>query len=169
MKRQLYLILIMLVMAASCRNEAKKTESGESKVTPPVESGLILIGKDIITEVIVTPDTLGDPWEVEKVTGYDGMAMYRSIFGNAYDGKLRVYNILTEEPINPGDLRSLERDFGSDYSKIGKLQFIEDWYFDPSTNALTKRVKSVSFGYESKRQEGLPPSYKALFKIMPEE
>ena len=70
--------------------------------------------------------------------------------------------------MEPGDLKSLERDFESDYSKIGKLQFVEDWYFNPATNSVTKNVKSVSFGYESKREEGLPPSYMAMFRMIPE-
>ena len=167
--KNLFIISVLITfLIISCRNEAVK-EGGQANTSqlPPVDS-MILIGKNIITEVIVRPDTLGDPWEVEKVEGYDGLAMYRAIFSNAYSGRIPVYDFITEQPIKPGELKKMEREFISDYSMIGKLQFIEDWYFDPVANRLTKIVKSVSFGYESQREEGLPASYRAMFMVLPE-
>lgn len=157
-----------VILLPGCRSKPGNMDSGDITQPAGVANGLLLVGKDIITEVIVKPDTLGDPWEVEKVSGYDGMAMYLSIFKNAYSGNLKVYNILTDEPLKPGEMKSLENEINSDYASIGKLQFIEDWYFDPATNSLTKKVKSISFGYEKKREGELPTGYTPLFKIVTE-
>jgi hypothetical protein len=169
MKKLLFIHVIIICVIFSCRNASVK--EGDRSATQQLQSGdsLILIGKDIITEVIVRPDTLGDPWEVEKVEGYNGLAMYNAIFSNAYNGRIPVFNILTEQPMKPDELKKMEREFVSDYSMIGKLQFIEDWYFDPAINKLTKIVKSVSFGYESPREETLPTSYRAMFMVIPEQ
>ena len=168
MKKRFIIYGIIICVIFSCRNEPHKeaNRAGTLKMQPG--DSLILIGKDIITEVIVRPDTLGDPWEVEKVEGYNGLAMYKEIFSNAYNGRIPVFNILTGQPMEPEELKKMEKEFVSDYSMIGKLQFIEDWYFDPAFNKLTKIVKSVSFGYESPREEGLPTSYKAMFMVIPE-
>jgi hypothetical protein len=130
-----------------------------------VPEGLVLIGKDIITDVIVRPDTLGDPWEVEKVKGFDGTAMFNTLFERIYKGELTVYDCLAEEPLKPDDIKKIENDFRSDMSRIAKIQFLEDWYFDPASNGIIKRTKSVSFGYEVTREGGLPSGYVALFRL----
>ena len=170
MTRLLILILSVLTIFAvsSCKNEIQKRPARDNGQEMPQGDSLLLVGKDIITEVIVRPDTLGDPWEAEKVENYRGMAMYNAIFQNAYTQRVPVYNIITGEPMTPRQLKDMEKEFVSDYSMIGKLQFVEDWYFDPLTNKFIKIIKSVSFGYEGQREAGLPSSYRAMFKIIPE-
>jgi hypothetical protein len=161
----------MLVLVSSCKNMNKKestksASTGSEKITSTeVSSDLIVIGKDIVTEVIVKPDTLGDPWEVEKVKNYTGTRMLTNLFENIYSKKLTVYDIMTGKPLDPEAVRKIEKEFGSDLSRIGKLQFLEDWYFNPSTNKIIKKIKSVSFAYELKRGSGLPVGYKALFSL----
>jgi len=161
----------MLVLVSSCKNTNKKentksaTTSSEKIASNEVSSDLIVVGKDIVTEVIVKPDTLGDPWEVEKVKNYNGKQMLSHLFENIHNNKLTVYDILTGKPLDAEAIRKTEKEFGMDLSKIGKVQFLEDWYFNPSTNSIIKKIKSVSFAYEFKRGGGLPVGYKALFKV----
>jgi hypothetical protein len=161
------LISAILVLDFSCKNGTGKNSSktGE-KEEAQVAEGLPMIGKDIITEVIVRPDTMGDPWEVEKVKGFDGTIMFRTLFDRIYKGELTVYDCLIDEPLKADDVRKIEKDFNSDMSRIAKLQFLEDWYFDPATNGIVKKAKSVSFGYEVKRGNELPSGYVALFRVM---
>ena len=77
MKSKVFLLMLLIILISGCRNGSNIKDTRESGQVSAVDNRLILIGQDIITEVIVIPDTLGDPWEVEKVSGYNGLAMYR--------------------------------------------------------------------------------------------
>ena len=160
------LIALTLISVISCKNRTGKKVSNLSVTEQStVPEGLVPVAKDIITDVIVRPDTLGDPWEVEKVKGFDGTIMFNTLFDRIYKGELTVYDCLIEEPLKPEDIKKIEKDFKSDMSRIAKMQFLEDWYFDPATNAVVKKTKSVSFGYVVNREGGLPSGYIALFRV----
>ena len=168
MKKIVYALIILsgiLIFNFSCKNstvkEVPKSITGSSELS----SGLILVGKDIITEVILKPDTLGDPWEVEKVKNFNGKLLFPNLFENIYNKKVTVYDIFTGKPLNPQDVRKIEKEIGNDHSKIGKIQFLEDWYFNPLNDQIIKKIKSASFAYEIQRQAGLPTGYKALFRL----
>jgi Icc-related predicted phosphoesterase len=155
----------MLILIVSCKHKTLKDSPNSVAWSSEVNPDLIVVANDIITEVIVKPDTLGDPWEVEKVRNYNGKLMFTNLFENIYSKKVTVYDILTGAPLDPGDVRKMEKEFGSDVSRIAKIQFLEDWYFSPSTNKIIKKIKSASFGYESSKEDGLPVRYKALFRL----
>lgn len=161
----LTLFTAIMLAFGSCKDKTKK------EITAPVSeelsdtSGLIVIGRDMITEIIVNPDTLGDPWEAEKVSGYNGNTMFADLLGKIYSNTITVYDCLDEKALKPDEVKMMEKEFSSDLSKIGKFQFVEDWYFNPANGAISKRVKSVSFGYEITRESGLPSGYKAFFMI----
>jgi hypothetical protein len=173
MKKSIFDLIIisgMLIFIVSCNSTTRKEPvksvgTSEIKTSNEIGAGLIVIARDIITEVIVKPDSLGDPWEVEKVKNYDGKQMLTHLFENIYNKKLSVYDIFTGKPLDPSAVKKIENEFGSDLSKVGKLQFLEDWYFNPATDKIIKKIKSVSFAYEFKRESGLPAGYKALFKL----
>ena len=174
MKKSLIGLIIIsgiLIFVVSCKStntkETVKSVPGisEVKTSGEARADLIVVAKDIITEVIVKPDTLGDPWDVEKVKNYDGKQMLTNLFENIYNKKLIVYDIFSGKPLDPAAVKKIEKEFGSDLSKVGKLQFLEDWYFNPTTDKIIKKIKSVSFAYEFKRESGLPSGYKALFKL----
>lgn len=162
--KNLFIILIVTVMMASCGNQRGKPQSVTAGVKENADTNAVIIAEDIVTEVILKPDPDGDPWEVEKVAGYNGDIFVNSIFSRVYDGSLQVYDYHTGEPLTTRDVKELEREFDNDRSKIGKLSFTEDWYYDPATNTVTKVIKSVVFGYELYNNEGRVYAYKAAFK-----
>jgi len=170
-KSLLILIFVFLILSLlnSCR-ESKKEHAGTTTagVEETTAAGLIKIGTGIITEVYTKPDLTGDPWEVEKIKGFNGDPMFLNLLGKIDRGAIKVYDCLTEEELSIKDAKKILSETGSDISRIGKIQFYEDWYFNPSNNEIIKKVKSVSFGYESKRGEGLPPAYTPYFQIRPE-
>jgi hypothetical protein len=176
MKKLIYAVILfsgVLILNFSCKNAKPKEVPKETPKEVPAptssEAGLILVAKDIITEVIVKPDTLGDPWEIEKVKNYNGNMMFNKLFENLSGNQVTVYNNLTETPLTPDEIKKLKKELGSDLSRIAKLQFQEDWYFNPVTNKFIKKLKSVSFGYKSSKTEGDPVRYKALFKLRVDE
>jgi hypothetical protein len=168
MKRIVFFFITLLVLSFlgfSCKNKTIKEGQKSADTGQEISSGMISIGKDIITEVILNPDTLGDPWEVEKIKNYNGKLLYKSLFENIYNNKAVVYDVFTDKPLTPEDVKNIEKEYNSDISRIGKLQFLEDWYFDPVTSKIIKKIKSVTFAYSIQRDPGLPTGYKALFKL----
>jgi hypothetical protein len=171
MKKNILLLIIicgMLFPGISCRNKTRNEGLPSPSGSNENSSGLLLVGKDIITEVILYPDTLGDPWEMEKVKNFNGKLLYPGLFDDIYSKKITVYDVFTDKPLTPEDVKKTENEYNGDISKIGKLQFHEDWYFNPSTGSITKKIKSVTFAFTIKRDSGLPPGYKALFKLKEE-
>jgi len=152
--------------AASTRRRAGKdspaaTDPGANRELP---EGAVLIATDIVTEVIISPDPEGDPWEIEKVAGYQGNIMVDGIFGQIYDGTLKVFDYHSGKPLSPADVKKIEGEFKNDRTKIGKLLFTEDWYYFPEENSVRKRVKSVTFGYELYNNVGKVYAYRAAFR-----
>jgi hypothetical protein len=166
MKKSVSILLLvcgLLSISVSCKN--KNANDGPKIVSSAISPDLIPVALDIITEVIVRPDSLGDPWEVEKVKNFNGKEMFTDLFKNIYDKKVTVYDIQSGDPLDTKDIKEMEKEFGSDVTKISKIQFLEDWYFNPSTNKLIKKIKSASFGYEAYIDKDLPVRYKALFRL----
>jgi hypothetical protein len=162
------IITIAILLAVSCKNTSQKNVPETDIFNPAIKEQYLPVGKDIINEVVVKPDTLGDPWEVEKVKGFNGREMFTDLLKKIYKGKLKVYDCFSEEVLDRTAIKAIEKEVGYDISKIGKIQFLEDWYFDPLTSSIIKKVRSVTFACEITRQGGLPTGYKGLFRVKPE-
>lgn len=129
-----------------------------------LHAGAVLIASDIVTEVIIKPDPEGDPWEVEKVAGYNGQVLVDAVFSRIYDGSMTVYDYHSGAPLSPADVKKIESEFKNDRTKIGKISFTEDWYYFPEDNRVEKRAKSVTFGYELYNNTGKVYAYRAAFR-----
>ncbi|MCJ7819576.1 MAG: hypothetical protein MUP53_00105, partial [Bacteroidales bacterium] len=101
---------------------------------------------------------------ITKVQGYKGEVMINTIFERIYDGSLTVYDYHTGEEMTASDVKRLEKEFDNDRSKIGKLSFTEDWYYNPVTNSMQRVTKSVVLGIELYNDLGKVYAYKAAFQ-----
>lgn len=167
--KKIALLIIIAALATSCgqgsHDKGEKSPSGTKSVAgQEIQAGAVVIATDIVTEVIIRPDPEGDPWETEKVAGYDGEALVDGIFNRIYDGSLKVFDYHSGEPLKPGEVKKIEEEFSNDRTKIGKLSFTEDWYWYPEENRLDKRAKSVTFGYELYNNTGKVYAYRAAFR-----
>lgn len=163
MKRTIILFLL-IALITSCNERRSEQKTASAPLTEDVPEEAILIAHDIVTEVIIRPDPDGDPWEIEKVAGYNGEAMVNGIFERVYDGTLTVYDYHSGEVLTANDVKKIEAEFKNDRSKIGKLSFTEDWYYLPAANTVEKRARSVVFGYELYNNLGKVYAYKAAFR-----
>ena len=174
--RKIVFLMILAALTASCR-ERGSDKGGTTPVSgrespgnaqPPagadLSSGAVLIASDIVTEVIIKPDPDGDPWEIEKVAGYEGDPLVANIFNRIYDGSLTVYDYHNGEALSAAEVKEIESEFNNDRNRIGKLSFTEDWYYNPAENSLQKRAKSVTFGYELYNNVGGVYAYRAAFR-----
>lgn len=172
MSKNHILLYLLLVVVTSCGDSGRvppaDSRTGTAGSIPPASAtaspDLVLIASDIVTDVIIRPDPEGDPWEIEKVAGYSGDIMVNTIFSLIYEGKLTAYDYHSGNPMKPAEVRDIEKEFSNDRSKIGKLSFTEDWYYDPSLNRIEKIVKSAVFGYELYNGEGKVYAYRAAFR-----
>jgi len=160
-------VVFVLFTVFSCVNSGSEKQPDSSVVAVTAPDGLIPVGSEMITDVIVRPDTLGDPWEVEKVKGFDANTMFKTLLDNIYSKKITAYSPLSEEPMKPEDVKKMVDGFGADINKIAKIQFCDDWFLDPANGNILRKTRSIIFGYEIQRETGLPTSYKAMFRIKP--
>lgn len=161
------LLLMVAAVVTACGNR-----NGNHPGVPgpqPTRRGdsALLIASDINYDVVVKPPTEGDPWQIERVSGYNGTEMIDDLFGKIYDGTLTARHITTGEPLNSDDIRRMEKELGSDRSLISKIQFTEDWFYHPSDGRIEKVVKEIILGYEFRDSQGNLFGYKALFTIRP--
>jgi hypothetical protein len=156
------LVLFFIVACNGNKEPVAGKISGSESVT---DTGLIVVAKDIITEVIVSKIADGDPWEAEKIQGYNGKKMIDKLFDDIYSRRLIVYDYYTGLELTPKEVKKLEEGFNSDRSAIGKIQFAEDWYLDPKTDTFVKDIKSIVFGSEMKEESGNIYGYKAIFQV----
>jgi len=163
MKRTI-ILLLLTVLITSCNERRSEQKTVSAPQTEDVPEGAVLIASGIVTEVIIRPDPDGDPWEIEKVAGYNGEAMVNSIFERVYDGTLTVYDYHSGEVLTANDVKKIEAEFKNDRTKIGKLSFTEDWYYRPAENTLEKKARSVVFGYELYNNLGKVYAYRAAFR-----
>jgi hypothetical protein len=164
MKRIVYLLIITIIISVSCKERNTGHKTTPSPVSHEAPADAVPVANDIVTEIIIKPDTEGDPWDIEKVSGYTGSDFIDDIFKKIYDGSMTVYDYHSGEALSVSDVRKIENEFGNDRSKIGKLSFTEDWYYYPSANRLEKRTRSVTFGYELYNNLGKVYAYQAAFR-----
>ncbi len=162
MRKMNKLIGFMLLAAImiSCRN------SGNVGMEQGQAGERMLVAKDIIYDVVIRVLSEDDPWEAERLQGYNGDEMINSIFDAVYDGKIKAYEYFSNKELSPSDIKEMERVPGFDRKSIGKIQFTEDWYFNKSTLGIEKDVKSIVLGYESRDpNDSTLIGYKAAFRL----
>jgi hypothetical protein len=164
-----YLLLCSLIILAGCSDKKQVPPGLPAPQAFKPDSGFMLIAAGINYDVIVRPPAESDPWESERVSGYNGPVLIESIFEKVYSGTMTAYDIATGTPLSTQSVRSLERDMGTDRSQVSKLQFTEDWYYNASTGEIKKVVRSLALGYDYIDSQGRMFGYKALFMIVPGE
>lgn len=149
-------IVFLLVLSCSDNTPVNMPETGGE--------GMVM-ARGIIYDVIIKPQSQDDEWEQERLEGYNGGEMIDRIFESVYNGKVRVYDYHTGAEMNPGEIRRMEQAEGNDRSNIGKIQFTENWYFDPASLQLEKEIISMVPGYESRSSDGTFVGYRAAFRL----
>lgn len=158
--------VIPLFLLTGCHDRSGNDAPAGPRPAAQADSGFILIANDINYDVIVNPPAEADPWETERVSGYNGNIMVEDLFQKLYSEKLQAYDMLTGEPIKPADVRKLVNEMNSAGTGVAKLQFTEDWYYNPATSEIKKIVKSIILGYEFRDSQGTMFGHRALFKLI---
>lgn len=125
----------------------------------------ILVAENIIYDVIIKIPDRDDPWEVEKLEGYQGNRMISELFNAVYTEKIKAYDYHTGKRLTPDEVREFELTPGFDRNNIGKIQFTENWYYNTGTMDIKKEIVSIVLGYENREIDGTLIGYIAAFKL----
>jgi hypothetical protein len=157
--RLFVLLVILTVISLSCKQESAEI------ITDSISTEFIKVADNIIYDVIVKAET-DDEWDIEKVAGYSGNKMIDNLFESLYSGELKARDYHSGKELSPGDIKSIEKQEGFERSNIGKIQFTEDWFFNPSDNKIEKKVETVVFGYKTNTEDRIGVGYMAAFEIL---
>ena len=168
MKSKIVLIIIGTLIFYSCnKNPEKKSSTVKLNAVTWVENGdtsqAFQIAKPIIYDVVVRKHNYDDDWTKQCLdsTNIDGLS--NLVFDLIYSGKLTPYNYFTDEKMTIKEVRKVEKEFAR--NRIGKMQFIEDWYFDTNKMQFHKKVKGIMLAYERYRADSTVRNYKAGIKV----
>lgn len=165
--KKLLTIILFAGLAAGCHNGDNHQNSNQQNNNLQHSGAKLLVAGNIIYDVVVIPEAEDDLWERERLKGYSGDEMVDALFEAVYSRKAVATDYFSGERINPSDLRKLEAEDEYSRSDIAKLQFTENWYFNPETLEIEKEVVSIVPGYRYSTGEGgvTGTGYRALITI----
>lgn len=159
------LLLYIFVIGCSPGSNEKYNYSSPNKQKYKPDSLELLLASPIIYDVLVKNPDLEDTWASEKIESFQKDNFVNMIFEAIYNGKVKAYNYHTGNEMTLKEIRALENSEEFDRSKIGKIQFEEDWYFNEKEFILIKKTKSIILAYEVIDQFGEIRAYKGAFLI----
>jgi len=169
MKRKLNLILVVLsiFLMTSCGNK----------------KGDLLTERVQYDVTIKTPEVDLD-WWVQNLEGPKREKLVQSIINSANDGKLKIYDVMSNKLIPVAELKArstrtelltLQRSYAPyenydtvvkrelQLSDISRLRFLEEWYLNEETGFITKKVIAICPLVESYTEQGELRGYNPLF------
>ncbi len=167
MKKQIILTLTIVALTLSLACNKQKKQATTYTVTPPDSTAILVADSIIYSVVIKNPDSL-DAWKDYTLRHLDREKMIKLIFQSVYDKKLTAYSykdwLYNEKVIIPPDsIKRWEKQIGID--RIGKVEFVERWFYSPETNTFYKQVLEMTFGYELYYPNGEVRGYAPVFKV----
>jgi hypothetical protein len=163
MKKITYGIIILSVLGfVSCNNQLPDNEtSSTNKIeiregafysTGLNSSNAVVLADTIAYDVTIKNPNPEDNWTEEDLKGMDELALANIILNAIYKGRLTAYDFQTEEPMTIEQVKELEAEYPRD--KIGRMRFIEEWYFDEKNLQFGKKVNTIMLAYERLNSEG---------------
>ena len=123
------------------------------------------VASDIVYDVIIKNANPYDTWTTECLKGLDRKTLIDDLFRAIYEGKLTAVDFDTDRELSPEKIRELEKEIKKVRSRIAKVQFTENWYFDTLTLSMHKEVRSIVLGYEVYDEQGEVRGYKPVFRV----
>jgi hypothetical protein len=165
----LSLIAPCIIIAMSCCPEKVKDDvSSRHDFKTAVygdHTGLMIVDT-IIYDVIIKNPNPYDTWTDKCLKHLNKEQFVNILFESVYENQATAYDVLSQNVITSDQLKKLEQKKDFDRDKIGKLQFTESWFYNDSLRTMSKRVISVSLGYEIFDDQGELIGHKPAFKIL---
>jgi len=159
MKKYLFILITAALVSCSKTSPVKEVTSSSGSLPQ------MLVADTLIYDVIIRNPYPDDLWAETCLKGLNRTQLVDSLFAWVYGGKLFAYDFDSHQKLNVTDIKKIEsaQDFARE--KIGKIQFMEKWYFNNTIPGLKKEIVSLVLGYEVYNEAGELRGYKPVFQI----
>jgi hypothetical protein len=168
--KQLIFGIIAISLFLSCNNNRPADAKEEKQVkNVSIENKLdslntLLIAEKIVYDVKVKISSDDDDWTKECLANTNPPVLANIIFGAIYDSRLQAFDYYTNQEMSINEVKDFEKEWERD--KIGKIQFMENWYFDETNLHFYKKVYGIMLAYERYNEDGSVKNYKAGIKVI---
>lgn len=156
------LIIGFAIAVISCNNE--KTQENKLSERSKTLEGATILADSLVYGIATHPSENVDSSEIVEFNKFLKADLINYIFNQVYSGKFKAYDFFSEKELSIKEVKEIEKVEGFNRSKVGKVQFNEQWLVDKD-GAFVKRVKSMTLGVERYSTQGTFVGYNALFKI----
>ncbi len=125
----------------------------------------LLIADTITYDVVVKNPDENDSWTEECLQNLKLKILADRIFDAVYAGEATAYDYFEEKQLSIDEVKEMEQREGFSRDNIGRIQFVESWYFDENNFRLIKKVNAIMFGYQSFDFNNQVKGYKAGIKV----
>jgi hypothetical protein len=164
--KSMLLLAIAVSIMLSCRKNTETTYQGTSVHSPADTAAGLLVADKIIQDIVIKNNDPDNAWADECLKGMQRENLVDAVFALAYSGKANVYDFDTNEKLTMKQLKKREKEAGFSREKIGKIQFIENWYLNADKVTFTKKVSSLVLGYETFDSQGVFLGYLPVFRMV---
>ena len=154
-------IAMLAITTISCNNNKSEVSKVKLEVTP---EGSTILADSLIYGIETHENENSDISENEAFKSFLQEKLINYLFDQIYSGNLKAYDFFSDKELSTKEVREIEKAEWFSRSKVGKIQFDEQWYIDKD-KSLRKRVKSMTLGVESYSNQGNFIGYRALFKV----
>ena len=164
--RLLIIILIIAGITACKQQGSEPSVTGKAKTLK--DTTLLSfqpIAESIRYDVIIKNPDPDDEWTETCLKGLDREKLVNEVYKAIYAGKVKAYDYYTDDPMSVEQVKEIEKQAESDGAEVAKVQFLEDWFFDPVTFNFYKKVHFIMLAYEILDENGNARNYKAAFYV----
>jgi hypothetical protein len=158
-----------------CKNDSgNKTKGDSTKITTEPKKGeyydaglsvknALVVADTVEYDVLVKNVDKADEYTEECLKRLNRKVLIDAVFSAVYSGKAIAHAYVSNASYTIDDVKAIEKDCPRD--RIGKIHFIEQWFFDEKNFKMGKKVVGVMLAYESLNSEGQVKNYKAGIKV----
>jgi len=162
MKTNICIILCILCLTfLSCGQKKGIDEAQHTDTLSVVGASLTPLASTITYDVVIRNPDPSDTWTTECLQHLDLTGFINYIYDGVYAGKIQPVDYHSGELLTVKNVEAMEKKYPR--SQIGKVQFVEEWFYDANVMRIVKRVKSVMLAYELYDLEGKITGYRAGF------
>ena len=164
---KIFVSFLLISGITACRQQSSKPSvTGKAKILKDTTLlNFQTIAKSIRYDVVIKNPDPADEWTETCLKGLDRKKLVYEVCKAIYAGKVKAYDYYTDDPISVKQVKEIEKQADSDGAEIAKVQFLEDWFFDPVTFNLYKKVHFIMLAYEILDENGNARNYKAAFYV----
>lgn len=163
-KRLVFITIACTALLYACQQPVPTGYQATRTITPENmgDSTAYLVADSILYDVVVQNPDSTDEWASYCLRNVDKKTIADMVFDGIYSGKLQAYAYSNEQLLSIEQVKEMEKDPRCNRSKIGKIQFEEQWFMDQVNLGMYKKVTAIMLAYEINAIDG---RYRAGIKV----